>query len=1095
MQSTLLDISELKRAQRLQVLSAEVLRILNDPQALPDAAHRILDAIRRDTGVEAVGIRFRQGDDFPYAVAGGFSESFLEAEHSLLARTPDGGFCLDAHGRPSLVCTCGLILSGNTDPANPLFTPFGSAWTNDAQTMLHVPPDQDPRLQPRNRCLHEGYQSVALIPIRADGRIIGLLQLNDRRKGWFTPESIRFFEGLAASFGVALMRLKGEDDLRRSQRTLRSLFDAVPESLFLMQLDGVIQEANGGFAARFEKSVAECVDHSLFQLLPPHLAESRRSWMAEVLATRLPTVHEESWGERWFRHHYSPVFGSRGEVERIVGLAIDITERKRLEEQRETALVKYRTLFDTLPLGVTVADRQGRILESNRVAGEILEIPGDRAATANIASPEWRVIRPDGTPMPPEEFASVRALREQCRVSDVEMGLVKAGDRTTWISVTAAPVPLEDVGVVITYTDIGDRKRAEAAFRESELRRGLALAAARMGTWEWDLGTGRHVWSDVQEALWGYAPGTFPGTTEAFTARIHPEDLPSVWEAGAWGRTHRSPFQCEYRVIHPDGQVRWISSRGEFQWDAQGAPTRVVGVVFDITNRKRWEETLAAEATRRRILIEGSQDGIVVVDEHGQVYEANRRFAEMLGYAPEEVLRLHVWEWDCHWTREQVLEAIVRDQAGARFETRHRRKDGSEFDVEVSSNGAELGGQILVFCVCHDLTERKRLESQLRQAQKLEAVGQLAGGIAHDFNNIVAGMMLQLGLLRMNDRLDDATRQAVRELDAEARRAAAITRQLLMFSRRSVLEMRTLDLNQLIRDLLKMLGRLIGEHIQLVLEECPDPRPHVSGDPGMLEQVLMNLVVNARDALPRGGRVTIGTRIASFGEDEVRLNANRRAGTFACLTVADNGVGMSENTLKRVFEPFFTTKEAGKGTGLGLATVHGIVAQHQGWVEVESRLGQGSTFHVLLPGVPEPDRPAPVETPASEPIVRGRETILVVEDEAHLRLGICLALRALGYRVHEAEDAVQALARWQELGPEIDLLLTDMVMPEGLTGLELGEQLRRLKPELRVIISSGYSDEIVRSGGLHQPGIFFLPKPYRIPVLAQTVRTCLDGRL
>jgi CheY-like chemotaxis protein len=382
------------------------------------------------------------------------------------------------------------------------------------------------------------------------------------------------------------------------------------------------------------------------------------------------------------------------------------------------------------------------------------------------------------------------------------------------------------------------------------------------------------------------------------------------------------------------------------------------------------------------------------------------------------------------------------------------------------------------------------LESQLRQAQKLEAVGQLAGGVAHDFNNILAAMMMHLGLLQMNAALDAETQQALKELDAQTRRAAALTRQLLMFSRRSVLAVRPLDLNEVVANLLKMLSRLIGEQIELRFDGMAG-LPPVGADAGMLEQVLMNLVVNARDAMPKGGCITIRTRCEDLGGRDIRLNPNRRSGRFVSLAVADTGTGMEEATLKRIFEPFFTTKEAGKGTGLGLATVHGIVAQHRGWVEVESAPGQGTTFRVFLPSMVEATEPVAPVAPREE-LRRGRETVLLVEDDAKVRRSVCQALQALGYRVYEAANGQDAVRLWQEVGVQVQLLLTDMVMPEGMTGLELVESLQALKPGLKAIISSGYSAEIVQAGVPSEKGIVYLPKPYATKTLAEIVRQCLD---
>lgn len=390
-----------------------------------------------------------------------------------------------------------------------------------------------------------------------------------------------------------------------------------------------------------------------------------------------------------------------------------------------------------------------------------------------------------------------------------------------------------------------------------------------------------------------------------------------------------------------------------------------------------------------------------------------------------------------------------------------------------------------------DVTERKRLESRLRQSQKLEAIGQLAGGVAHDFNNILAAIMMHLGLLQMHPMLGEDMRASLHDLDAEARRAATLTRQLLMFSRRSVLEIKPVDVNDVVANLLKMLGRLISEQIDLRFH--PGTGPCVAADPGMLEQVLMNLVVNARDAMPHGGRITISTSVIEFGQAETPANLEQRPGRFVCLSVADTGCGMDAETQRHIFEPFFTTKEVGKGTGLGLSIVHGITAQHRGWVELESALGQGTTFRILLPAL---ERGASVASAAmvSDTVRGGRETILLVEDDARVRVSVAQALRVLGYRVHEAANGQVAMKFWQTHHEQIDLVLTDMVMPEGMTGLELIERLQMQRPGLKSIISSGYSADIVQGDVLRRPGVVYLPKPYETRTLAKVVRQCLDAK-
>jgi PAS domain S-box-containing protein len=513
-------------------------------------------------------------------------------------------------------------------------------------------------------------------------------------------------------------------------------------------------------------------------------------------------------------------------------------------------------------------------------------------------------------------------------------------------------------------------------------------------------------------------------------------------------------------------------------------------------NRKRTDAELRASDERYRQIVQTANEGIWVTDEQDQVTFANHRLARMLGYTPEELMyrpaRDFVDPADLG-DHEYRLQSARQGQA-SQFERRLRHKDGREFWTWVSGsplfddNGQYRGA----FAMFTDVTERRHLEAQLRQVQKLESVGQLAGGVAHDFNNILAAIMMHLSLLRQNPELDQDTAEALKELEVETKRAANLTRQLLMFSRRSVIQSRIVDLNELVQNLLKMLRRLLGENITITFDSQTQ-LPAVEVDIGMIEQVLMNLAVNARDAMPRGGKLTISTGSLELGEAAAKLHSERRPGAFVTLTVADTGVGMNESTLKRIFEPFFTTKDVGKGTGLGLPTAHGIIKQHHGWIEVQSQPDHGSTFTVYLPVKVLPATTTELP-PALSPVLGGNGTLLLVEDEEIVRRPIGTYLRKLGYHVIEAGNGNQAFNLWRQHREKIDLLYTDMVMPEGVTGLELAEKLRGEKPQLKVIISSGYSTEISMQGVPAGAGYIYLPKPSPSASIAAAVRECLQKK-
>jgi PAS domain S-box-containing protein len=423
-----------------------------------------------------------------------------------------------------------------------------------------------------------------------------------------------------------------------------------------------------------------------------------------------------------------------------------------------------------------------------------------------------------------------------------------------------------------------------------------------------------------------------------------------------------------------------------------------------------------------------------------------------------------------------------------------------EFEVSKLPMFNADGSRKALLVLARDVTERNRadatrqnLEAQLRQSQKMEAIGQLAGGVAHEFNNILPIIHGNMSLLLDSGRLPADESGLAQEVLQAAERAAALTRQLLLFGRKSVIQARDLDLNELVGNLTRMLRRTLGDDIALRTVYAPGLKA-VHADPGMIEQVLLNLAVNARDAMPGGGTLTLATSLVEFATGQLPRNPDASAGTFVCLAVADTGAGMPPAILARIFDPFFTTKEVGKGTGLGLATVYGILRQHGGWVDVESELGRGSEFRVYLPAT---ERPCPGNEPKPhEPVLlpAGTECVLVVEDEPSVRLLVVNLLKRFGYRVLAAETGVEALKVWAKHGSEIDLLFTDITMPDGMTGRELARRIQEQRPGLKVIFTSGYSADLANLDVGAVEGLNFLQKPFSPAQLAESIRACLDQR-
>jgi PAS domain S-box-containing protein len=556
-------------------------------------------------------------------------------------------------------------------------------------------------------------------------------------------------------------------------------------------------------------------------------------------------------------------------------------------------------------------------------------------------------------------------------------------------------------------------------------------------------------------------------------------------------------FALEQRCRRKDGSVFWASWTVSLVRSPSGEAEHLVAVVDDISVRKWTEENLLLI----RAGIEGSGEAIAITDPEGRHSYHNRAFNNMFGYQAEELTEplAQVALYADQAIGRAMFDSIMHGRAW-RGEADMVAKDGRHVPVELRADAIrdERGQLIGLIGVHTDLTERRKLEGQFRQSQKMEAIGQLAGGVAHDFNNMLAVIRGNAELLLMDqDQHMPGTNEGLKQVIAASERAANLTRQLLAFSRKQIMQSQPLVLNKVIAELTKMLKRIIGEHIDL---ECryAEPLPFVRADAGMIEQVLLNLAVNARDAMPRGGHLYVTTDTANFDAAYARTQPEASAGEFVRLTVTDTGMGIAPEHLPRIFEPFFTTKEPGKGTGLGLATVYGIVKQHQGWIEVASQPGAGATFRIFLPAIPPPEVAAEAGA-AAEPEIKvpgGAETILLVEDEYAVRMITRRVLESQGYRVYEATTVREALEVWRSHAGEIELLVTDIVMPQGVTGRDLTEQLRARRPALKVIFMSGYSADVIGTDTefFGRTKSSFLQKPFSARVLLQTVRRCLDGK-
>jgi PAS domain S-box-containing protein len=554
-------------------------------------------------------------------------------------------------------------------------------------------------------------------------------------------------------------------------------------------------------------------------------------------------------------------------------------------------------------------------------------------------------------------------------------------------------------------------------------------------------------------------------------------------------------LHIEYKILTKDGQERWISDSSVEIADETGMIVETVGLFQDVTERKREEEALARNERYFRALIENALDLITVLNADGTIRYVSPSVNTVLGYSPEELIGSDVIQLIHPDDRDRVAQTLTKGieqpESTHRVLCRSIHKDGSWRTLECMGRSLLDDPNICGAVInSRDVSERIQLEEQLLQSQKMESIGCLAGGVAHDFNNLLTCITgyceMALGRVNKDEKLANQL-QLIREASY---RASDLTRQLLAFARKQIIEPRNTNLNALTLNLDKMLRRLIGEDIELVTFPSEDPAI-VRIDPGQFEQVVINLAINARDAMPQGGKVTIEIKHMAIDREYAKFHPDMRPGEYVMLAISDTGVGMTEAVRARIFEPFFTTKEAGKGTGLGLATCYGIVRQAGGYVWVYSEPDKGTTFKIYLPKAEGASQPVKARTVTAR-LERGTETILLVEDEPLVRGITNEVLTEHGYTIIEAQDGMSALALAEKHNGTIDLLLTDVVLPQ-VSGRELSEQIRAKCPDIRVLFMSGYTEDAIVHHGVLERGIKFLPKPFTPERLVRKVQSVLEA--
>jgi two-component system cell cycle sensor histidine kinase/response regulator CckA len=760
---------------------------------------------------------------------------------------------------------------------------------------------------------------------------------------------------------------------------------------------------------------------------------------------------------------------------------------------------RYRGIFESVQDVYCEMSTDGVLLELSPASSALFGVPREGMVGSPLAE-----FCANGS----ECDALLEALRRHGRLSNRELVVrdSRGERRTVLVNASLQTEPKTGEGRVIgSIRDITERILAEEALRESEARLRLALDATGAGTFDFYPQSGKMIWSEIAKSHFGMSPET-EVDFDVFLRAVHPDDRDRIRRERAAISLPGSGGQLatEFRVIGvEDGRERWIAARGRMLFDREGRPARLIGTSLDISERKQAEEALRDSERRLREAQEVGHTGYFDWDIRSNEIVWSEEARRMYGFDPGE----------CSPTLESTVGLVppedrerVRRQlalaldVNSDYDIEHRigRPDGKIIHVHARgkvTRGAD-GTPLRMLGTVVDITERKRdeeekerLQLQLVQAQKMESIGRLAGGVAHDFNNLLTVINGYAAFLSAELAVRDPLRAYALEIGEAGEHAARLTSQLLAFSRKQAIRPKPVNLNAVLSDAERMLERLIGDDIELVSSPAPG-LGLVMADPDQIHQIVMNLAVNARDAMPNGGKLGISTADIELDERGIGDHPDATPGRYVQLTITDTGEGMTEEVRRKIFEPFFTTKEKGKGTGLGLAMVYGIVRQNDGWIEVKSEPGRGSMFRIYLPRIdaviPDEAKPAAVNS------FDGDETVLVVEDQEAVRRMAKRILEAHGYHILEAGSGAEAHAVASQHAGQLDLLLTDVVMP-GMDGHTLSQQLRDLRPNLRVILMSGYAEDVIAHRGSLASGLAYIQKPFRPEELTAKVREILDS--
>jgi two-component system cell cycle sensor histidine kinase/response regulator CckA len=895
-------------------------------------------------------------------------------------------------------------------------------------------------------------------------------------------------------------RKEREAELRESEERFRLFIEHAPAALAMFDREMRYLHASHRWRTDYglgDRHLYGVSHYEVFPELPERWREAHRRGLAgEVLRAESDDFDRPDGSRQSIRWEIRPWHDRTGGIGGILIFTEDITARKQAEEELsrsrqalEDKSILLESILDSMSEGLVAADEHGKFIVWNPAAEKIVGV-----GAADIVLEKWSqhygLYLPDKvTPFPPEFNPLARAIRGETGTAVIYM---RRPHFAEGVFVEAYASPLRDRheglrGGVAAFRDITERVVAEEKLREYErVVEGLEemiLVVDRQYRYLIANRAFLNFRGMVADQVVGHVAEEVVGK-EVFETQIKPKmDECFLGKVVQYELTYDFP-----NVGRRDLAVSYLPIEGPSGVD------HLACVLQDITERKLAEEALRKSEERFSKAFRNNPLAISLSrEEHGRFLDVNQAFLDLLGYERQEVVGRTASEirfWSEPSDRTAMLRQLREEERVAKRQIRYRTAKGEVREAETWAESIEVDGERCILGITRDVTEVQLLEAQFRQAQKMEAVGRLAGGVAHDFHNLLGVIMGYSDLALPQIPEESPAHRYVSETKKAAQRAAALTQQLLAFSRKQIVFPKVLDLNEVVQSATKMFLRLVGEDVAVQFRPTI-PLENVKVDPGQIEQVLINLVVNARDAMPKGGKILIETTHAEIDDRYLSQHVGARAGRHVVLVVSDTGCGMNETTKSQIFDPFFTTKEPGKGTGLGLSTVYGIVKQNGGYIVVYSEPAKGTTFKIYFPSICERSPELAPPDARTEP-PRGSETILVVEDDKNLREITVKLLQEAGYRVLAVQDAEEALGIVSGSNPAIDLVLTDVIMP-GKSGAELAKEARERRPQLRLLFMSGYAGDLVTRQGVVIDESSFLEKPFTRKSLLTKVYTALHA--